>query len=423
MDSAAIRLRRQLADDVGGAGRLLERSGGAAGKDFAAALGLGHAGHAQRSADGEVAQVRQRGGAEHLADVGIRERVLDRHDQVVGRSIEMLDEHRRDAMLAGLDVDLRRLHRQAVRILLVHARVDVHQRHALAVDRDFDLLASIGAAEQVAGRSHVQHDLEVVFAVGREHVQHRQAAAGAERRAFDVAHLRRGARHLPGRRRRRGVAIADGEAADLAGRAQVAFHQRRGNRLRVGDVVEAVAQRVGGEIGVDVDVDREQVLHGALVLGAIEPLRRAPAGIGIECRGAIDARLERRDQRRDRRGVGALRADRRHHARAQAADHPLADVGVIGHRRRVERLERQAARAIFVAIVVAADAVLLDQCVLVGDRHCRCDRRMRHRRLERLSLSRRSRRCLIGREGGRDGRNEKRNYGESSLHYLCLICV
>jgi len=58
-------------------------------------------------------------------------------------------------------------------------------------------------------------------------------------------------------------------------------------------------------------------------------------------------------------------------ASGRFADHPLADIGVIGHRRRVERLERQAAGPIFVAIVVAADAVGLDERVLLDHGHRR----------------------------------------------------
>ncbi len=333
---AAIGLRRQLANDLRGARRFLARGGRAADKNLAAALGVGDAGHGERSGDGEVAQVGNGGGPEHFADVGVGQGVLDRHDQVVGRAVEALHEHRRHPMLPRLDVDLRRLHRHAARVLLVHARVDVHHRHALAVDRDLDLFAAIGSAEQVAGRSHVQHDLELVFAVGREHVQHRQAAAGAERRARHVTHLRRGARHLPGGRGRRRVPVANGEPADLAGGAQVAFHQGRRDGLRVGDVVEAVTERVGGQIGVDVDVNREQIPDRALILGAVETLRRTPPRIRVERGGAIDARLERVHQRGDGRRVGATRADRRHHAGAQPPNHLLGDRGVIGDGGRVE---------------------------------------------------------------------------------------
>ena len=72
------------------------------------------------------------------------------------------------------------------------------------------------------------------------------AAARAERRALDARQLRRGLRHAVVASR---SAAASGSpiasAVTLARGAQVAFHQRRRERLRVGDVVEAVADGVG----------------------------------------------------------------------------------------------------------------------------------------------------------------------------------
>ena len=65
------------------------------------------------------------------------------------------------------------------------------------------------------------------------------------------------------------------------------------------------------------------------------------AGIGLERGAAIDARLERRGERRQRRFLGPLRAGRRHHAGAQLANHLLGDVGVIVGLGGVERRERQ----------------------------------------------------------------------------------
>ena len=62
-------------------------------------------------------------------------------------------------------------------------------------------------------RRAVQHDAERVLAVGRERVHDRDAAARAPRRAFDVVHLRLGARHLVGRLGRAGVAIAERDAS------------------------------------------------------------------------------------------------------------------------------------------------------------------------------------------------------------------
>ena len=124
-----------------------------------------------------------------------------------------------------------------------------------------------------------QADLDHVVAVGREHVGHRDAAARAQRRAGDLRHLRSAVRDLVGGGGGAGVAVADREAADLAGGAQIALHQLRREILHVGDVVEAGAHRVGRQVGVHVDVEAEQIAHGGGVLGAIEPLEWTPARV------------------------------------------------------------------------------------------------------------------------------------------------
>ena len=129
--------------------------------------------------------MRERGDAEGDADLRVGQRVIDRRDQIDDRAFEPLDERGGDALRAGLDVHRRRLERQA-RGRLRHARVDVENRLALAVDRNLDLLAGVGPAEQHAARVGVELDLEDVVAVGREGVRTDEAAARAERRALDA---------------------------------------------------------------------------------------------------------------------------------------------------------------------------------------------------------------------------------------------
>ena len=125
-------------------------------------------------------------------------------------------------------------------------RVDVEQRHAIAVDRNLDLLAARGAAVQLSGRNAVEHHAEGVLAVCRKDVHHGRAATSANWRARHVPQLRRGARHFVDHAgwRRRGV--ANRVAADLGRRTQIPFKHRRRKRLHVGDVVEAVQMVSGG---------------------------------------------------------------------------------------------------------------------------------------------------------------------------------
>ena len=382
-----------------------------AGEDAGAARRVGHAGDLGRPHHAEVAQVRQHGDAEADADVG--QRVLERREQVVDRAFDVLDEGRRHALRARLHVNRRRGDLQRVAgVGLAHPRVERQQRHALAVDRDLDLLGEVqhrhrGAADEPAERLVVQHHLERVVAVGRERVHHRDAAARADGRAFHLAHLRGGAADLVGDRGGAGVAVAGGEAADLAGRAQVAVHQGRRERLHVGDVVEAGADGVGRQVGGDVDVEVQQVLHRRGVLRAVQALERTTAGVRVERGQRVDARLERGRQLVEHGGVGPLRARGRHHAGAQLADHLLGDVDVRLGLRGVVAGQRHAAR--LAAFAMARRAVLPDQGRLLGGGHAGGRRdRVRRRRLRRGGAGGRHRGGLRARWSGRRSRRGRR---------------
>ena len=146
------------------------------------------------------------------------------------------------------------------------------------------------------------------------------AAARAERRAFDVLHLRAGARHLVGGFGGAGLRVADRERADAARGAQVAFHQRRREVLRVGDVVEAGADRVGRQERVTSTSRSNMPAHRARVLGAVQALERTTAGIGIERGRLIEPRFHRGGKRRQHRALGTPR-------RPTAASCPRAACG------------------------------------------------------------------------------------------------
>src|SRR5262249_35271016 len=80
-------------------------------------------------------------------------------------------------------------------------------------------------------------------------------------------------------------------------------------------------------------------------------------------RRGVDPRLEgRRERLRGRRVRTAARRRRRHHAGAQLADHPLAELGVLVDRGGVEPFERHAAG--FGIVVVARRAILADEAIL-----------------------------------------------------------
>ena len=153
-------------------------------KIFRRLVGVGHAGHPRRPDDGHVLQVRQRRDAERHADLRVGQRVIDRRNQIVDRALEALQERGGDTMGAGADVNGRRLERHPARHV-GHPRVDVDQRHALAVDRHFHLLAGGRSAEQEPAGVAVQLEAQAVVAIGRERVDHgdgRRACRSARRR-------------------------------------------------------------------------------------------------------------------------------------------------------------------------------------------------------------------------------------------------
>ena len=374
-DRRAKRLRRQPAHDLAGAHRIVRTRGRAAAEDLAAARGVGNPGDVVRTDDTEVLDVRQRRDAERHADLRVRQRVIDRRNQVVDRPFEALDEGRGNAMHTGAEMKRRRLQRQAGG-RLGHARIDLDDRLALAVDGDLNALAFVGSAEQHAARVAVQFNLEDVIAVSREGVLHRDAATRPEWRAVDARQLRRGLRHPVVGFGGRGFLVANRERRDLRGRAQVALHQRRRKILRVGDIVEAVADGVGRQQAGDVDVDTQHVPDRAAIFRAIETLERTRAGVGIDQRDPIDAGLEGFGERGDLRWFGTTRAGGRHHAGAQLANHLFGGDDVVGISGcgGVEGGERQLPG--LPAIAVATGAVLLDHCRLLGGAECR--RRVRN---------------------------------------------
>jgi hypothetical protein len=67
--------------------------------------------------------------------------------------------------------------------------------------------------------------------------------------------------------------IADGEPADLRSCVRIALDQHRGNAERTCDVIESVARIVARQQLLGVDVEREQVVDGVGVFGAVEPMQ------------------------------------------------------------------------------------------------------------------------------------------------------
>ena len=231
--------------------------------------------------------------------------------------------------------------------------VDLHERGARAVDRDFHLDLADRAAEQRARGLAVQQQLELVVTVGEEVVRDDDSAARAKGRAFDAFLLRLRARHFVRRRARVSRGVADDRARDVGRRAQVALHHRRRRHLDVRDVVEARADRVRRQIFRHVDVDAEHRLDRGRVFRAVEPLEGPATGIRRGGRG-VERGLERRHEPHAGSAIRLRLALGRHQTRAQLANHLLGGRRVIGGVRDVELVERHLALQVVVVVTAAA---------------------------------------------------------------------
>ena len=233
--------------------------------------------------------MRQRGDA-GAARPAAGERPVVRANQIFVRPVDPAHERGGDALLTGAHENRLGADRAAAAAVRAArgARLGLEQRDPLAVDRDVDVL-------EPRVRTRHQIDLEHVLAVGRKDVLDDHAAARPERRAFDVVPgvLRDVARARVDRVDRRRVTVADRHPADRRAGVEVRLEQRRRQRLRVGDVVEVRALGVERQPAAGVDVERQQIADGARVLGPIQPLERADAGIRIGGRGGIQRGFER----------------------------------------------------------------------------------------------------------------------------------
>ena len=184
------------------------------------------------------------------------------------------------------------------------------------------------------------------------------AAARPPRSALHPVPLGRVTRVPVGRRCRKGIGIADGEARDVVGRPEVGVYERRRQHLGIGDIVEVGTLGVERQVRARVDVEIQKVADRASVLGPVEPLERAETRIGIPCRGLVDERLQGFHQSQKRVGARPRRPWKGHHAGPELHDHLLGRLGQLGSTGDLEVGERQVAGEHHV--VVADHAVLPD---------------------------------------------------------------
>ena len=201
-------------------------------------------------------------------------------------SPDLLDERRRVAEERHPDVVRtgrgRHAHRHArrarVRVRSAGVRIRRRERdhlHLLAADGDLQPVRDAHIARPP------QLDLNVVLRLLRKQVRYQRAAAGAERQPIHAVVLLQVGCQAVGLAHHRRRRTPDRHPADRPRRSEIALQQRLRHPQRGPDVVEAVAGIVGGQQGVDVDLQGQQVPDGVAVLGAVETVeRRGSAGIG-----------------------------------------------------------------------------------------------------------------------------------------------
>ena len=116
----------------------------------------------------------------------------------------------------------------------------------------------------------------------------------------------------------------------------------------------------------DVDVQREQVTHGVLVFGPIEPAEGiGSTGVGTSRCRTVERGFQIRHDRLVRRLIRPRAAGRRHHAAAKLPHDFLPGLRIHADVLHIERVEREP-RCLDV-VVVTADAVPIKAGPLRGD--------------------------------------------------------
>ena len=191
-----------------------------------------------------------------------------------------------------------------------------------------------------------QSDLDLVLAVLRERVGDQGPAARADRQALDVL-LLGDVRPDADRVAAGGPARApDGQAADLLRRGDVAVQERR-REVAHRHVVESMTGLVGRQHRRGVDVQRQQVADGVLVLGPVEPAERVgPAGIGMRGGRAIERAGDARRRPRHNPAPPAATPRRGHLPRGQLPDDLLPGLRMLGRSPFESRASRSSPAAL-----------------------------------------------------------------------------
>ena len=156
-------------------------------------------------------------------------------------------------------------------------RLDGEQLHAAPRPAAARARAARSGPSTCSSRSRVSRICDLVLAIQRKRVVDDRAAARADRKPVEVLLLRQVRGNPDGLAARRPARTPDGQAADLLGGRDVAIEQRR-REIADRHVVEAVARFVRRQQRRDVDVERQEIADGVLVLGPRRAAGSWPSG-------------------------------------------------------------------------------------------------------------------------------------------------
>ena len=159
---------------------------------------------------------------------------------------------------------------------------------------------------------------------------------------------------------------------DLGRRVKILLHQQRRQRQHVADVVEAIADVVGGKIVGGLELDGQQIANRVGILGPVEPPQRHVARIDSRVKiGRFEHGLDRGDGAATFCFRGLLGIFRRHELLAEHAQGPLPGgviLGVSAGRRFEPNVALGRVAAVAVGAVRLGKSAQIDMGVRGGSR-------------------------------------------------------
>ena len=172
----------------------------------------------------------------------------------------------------------------------VWTAADSDRTHPLLVHGNLDLVRIFHSAHQIESVAP-QTNLDHVLAIHREVMPDQNSAPRSRRQSFYMLVLRKIGTNPVRCRGRCHVRVSNRQPADVPGRRQVAFHQRRRNPQDVGDVIETAALIVRWKDRRGIDLQPQKVADRVGVLRTVQAMHGGFARIRLGRRRAVQRSL------------------------------------------------------------------------------------------------------------------------------------